>query len=1295
MLCFILTNQPDRAEEFFFKLNIKNMKKSSTFFTFLSIFLFSLLILAITTEKISLPFNQKNEKLENALKELSEKQNENQEGEEHGPSYDKPNDALLHELKYTRDPKTKHVPVERLIPAFEYAKELEARDAAPLSITWKERGPNNVAGRTRAILVDLNDVTRNTVFTGGVGGGLWKTTNMNDVNPTWTNVNNFFDNIAITTITQNPANPQEIYFGTGEGWFNVDAIRGLGIWKSTDGGTTFNHLTATNDITRFACIQNLKVHPTTGHIYAATRGRSGFEKGPGLTSDLFGGIYRSTDGGTSWTMVLGPGAGAVAFRAADVEIAADGTLYAAMGVFQEDGIYKSATGDLGTWTKLNVPLSGFPATGFFRLEIATAPSAANTFYVVAQNSVNYGILGIYKSTNAGTLFTACALPTDADPLIGADYTRSQAWYDLICAVDPNNANVLYVGGIDLFKSITGGASWTQISHWTGSFGSQYVHADQHAIVFQPGSSDVIYFGNDGGIFKTSNGTALVPTIKDKNLGYNVTQYYACSIHPTANTNHFLAGAQDNGSQKYSSAGMNSTVEVTGGDGAFTHIDQNQPQYQFTSYVFNNYFRSTDGGNSFTSADFNDNGQFINPTDYDNTANIMYCANTAGNYLRWDNPQAGATSSTVTTTGFDTLITAVTVSPNVANRVYFGFEDAEVKYVDAANTGTSKTATDISTGLPADGFVSCIAIEPGNENHIIVTYSNYGVNSVWESINGGTSWTSIEGNLPDMPVWWAMFSPLNNDNLLLATEIGVWTTDNIDGGSTVWGPSNTGMANVSTRMLKYRTSDNFVIAATHGRGLYSTDAFSSARVAFGANKTVTYIQVPVTFTDDSYQATTWLWNFGDGNTSTSQNPSHSYNASGTYNVSLTINGSLTETKNSYITVLPQKGIPFMIGGGASYTGDFETSPTEFANETASGTPWERGNSSVLNKNGTHSGSFAWVTGLTAPTYFDNSISLLYTPEYNFTNAGTYTISFWAKYQTEATWDGFRVESTTDNGNSWTPVGTLGLTWYNFVNPVLATVFPAGEPFFSGTQATYTQYSTDISSLAGNSRVAFRFHFRTDGNTPDVGVAIDDFEINGPANPPLPVELASFSAITNKQHVNLSWSTASEINNKGFNIERKLKVKTEWSTAGFIEGKGTTNEITNYNFTDRNLISGTYNYRLQQIDYNGNYEYHNLSSDVIVGIPTNFALSQNYPNPFNPTTKINFELPIDSRVSIKIYDVTGREVFALVNNETRNAGYHTVTMNANNFASGVYFYIIKAESINNTTSFSKAMKMMLIK
>jgi hypothetical protein len=203
---------------------------------------------------------------------------------------------------------------------------------------------------------------------------------------------------------------------------------------------------------------------------------------------------------------------------------------------------------------------------------------------------------------------------------------------------------------------------------------------------------------------------------------------------------------------------------------------------------------------------------------------------------------------------------------------------------------------------------------------------------------------------------------------------------------------------------------------------------------------------------------------------------------------------------------------------------------------------------------------------------------------------------------------------------------------------------------------------------------------------------EFIVGGDPNP-LPVELSSFVSSVTSREVKLNWATTSEHNNSGFDIERKANGTETWNKVGFVAGTGNSNTPVNYSYLDRNLNTGKYDYRLKQVDYNGNYAYYNLASYVEIGVPGKFAISQNYPNPFNPTTKINYDLPFDSKVSIKLFDMSGKEVSSLVNNAALSAGYYTVQFNGANLASGIYFYTISAQGPSE--KFVSTKKMVLVK
>ncbi len=237
--------------------------------------------------------------------------------------------AMAYEFELTKDPVLNIVPREKLLLADNYRRQKLASIAnrsntAVSGISWSERGPNNIGGRTRAILYDLADAFNGykKVYSGSVGGGLWVTMDITAATPAWSRIDDFLGNLAISSIAQDPSNTQNIYVGTGEGWFNSDAIRGLGIWKSADGGGSWAQLASTNN-SNFYYVQKIVV-TSTGVILAATRSA---------------GVQRSTDGGATWTKVLGNGTGGGSNDSgADLEIGADGTIYSSLGILSTDGI---------------------------------------------------------------------------------------------------------------------------------------------------------------------------------------------------------------------------------------------------------------------------------------------------------------------------------------------------------------------------------------------------------------------------------------------------------------------------------------------------------------------------------------------------------------------------------------------------------------------------------------------------------------------------------------------------------------------------------------------------------------------------------------------------------------------------------------------------------------------------------------------------------------------------------------------------------------------------------------------
>ncbi len=721
------------------------------------------------------------------------------------PKKDRPDLAIEQDFLRTMDPSTGTIPVERLLQANRIATDSKRRGGGPLVTSdWVERGPTNVGGRTRAIMFDPNDENQTKLWAGGVAGGLWVTGDVTSSSPEWTAVNDFWSNLAISAIAYDPTDTQVFYAGTGEGWFNADAVRGGGIFKSENGGETWDLLESTSSSTYYN-IQDLLVDGL-GDVYASTRE---------------GGLRRSQDGGETWEVVLGAGGnGAVSDRAADLEMGPDGRLYVTFGIFSQGAVYASDTGDAASWERISSN-DGF-ATSFQRVELAVAPSDANVLYAVTQ-APNNSVQGVYRSNDAGASWTETSFPGhpgDAFRPPGAEPSNRQAWYDLIIEIDPNDAEVVYLGTIDFQRSQDGGATWNLISSAYGSPGVPYMHPDQHNMLFRNDSSDELIFANDGGIYYVADASTTPIDFEQRNSGYNVTQFYSAALNPDAGSNTMLGGTQDNGTHRFQFEGAGQTSEAQGGDGGFTFIDQDLSVVAIASTVFNNFRRSGNGGISFSLSLLSDGstGSFINPADYDDDEDILYTYRTSTTLYRVSNVSSSPSVSTISGS-FNSAVTHIRVSPYApegTSTVFVGTAAGRIfKITDAQ--GQAMVTPLLS--IPTPGAISCIEIG-SSENQLLVTSSNYGVVSVVESVNGGRTWSNKEGDLPDMPVRWALYNPSERDAVVIATEAGVWETTSLGDSQPTWTPAP-GFPTVRTDMLQYRPSDERVMAATHGRGVFTS------------------------------------------------------------------------------------------------------------------------------------------------------------------------------------------------------------------------------------------------------------------------------------------------------------------------------------------------------------------------------------------------------------------------------------------------------------------------------------------
>jgi hypothetical protein len=419
------------------------------------------------------------------------------------------------------------------------------------------------------------------------------------------------------------------------------------------------------------------------------------------------------------------------------------------------------------------------------------------------------------------------LPVDEDfeTISPDDFTRGQAWYDLTIAVHPTNANEVLVGGIDLFKTADGGATWNQLSKWWDGVPTTapVVHADQHEILYRPGFPGEAIFGNDGGVYYGSNLSAGTSSaeILARNKNYNVTQFYSAALHPVL-PNYMLGGTQDNGTLKFTNAGFGSATEANGGDGAMCFIDQLDPSLQIVSYVYNDISISKNGGASFHQlmSDF-ESGHFINIGEYDPHRKMLYTARDASSLYRIKVSNTNPNEQLVNIPGLGSLATAMRVSPFTTSQsnLYVGTQAGRIFKIANAEV-TTPVITELTSNALPTGSISSIAFG-ASEDQILITFFNYGIESIWETRNGGDTWQNKEGiDFPNMPVRWAEYHPLNPDQAYVATELGVWSTDNINVANPVWKSTNGGLANVRTDMLQIRKSDRMIMASTHGRGVFT-------------------------------------------------------------------------------------------------------------------------------------------------------------------------------------------------------------------------------------------------------------------------------------------------------------------------------------------------------------------------------------------------------------------------------------------------------------------------------------------
>ena len=933
---------------------------------------------------------------------------------------------------------------------------------------WTWLGPGNIGGRVRSILV--HPTTNSIMWAGGVDGGVWKTTNSG---ASWFPLDDFMANLAISCMVMDPTNPNTIYVGTGEGMYNQDSVQGDGIFKTTDGGATWTQLASTANGS-FFYVNRLAICATNNLILlAATRS----------------GIFRSIDGGADWSQINGTETLDLQFSPTNGQCIASG--------WNGSAFYSEDAGV--TWSAA----AGLPSSSGFivgRVELAYAPS--DPLIVYASEDNNSG--EVYKSTDGGQTYSLVNT--------GNNYLGGQGWYDNCIWVDPTNPNTLVVGGLDIWRSTDGGNTLTDIGGYSGS-----IHPDNHAIVNIPsynGSSvRTVFIGNDGGIFKATDivtaSSSSGWTTLNNNLG--ITQFYGAAGNATSGT--IVAGAQDNGSDRYTPAGgTNGWTMWFGGDGGFCASDPTDPNYFYGEYTYLQIYRSTDGGNSanyiysgvtdaggaedYDPGETNDsNANFIAPFILDpNNPNTIL----AGGMSLWVTTNAKATtpSWTAIKASIGTPVSAIAVSPGNSDIIWVGYDDGSV-YLTTNGTSASPIWYQANLGTPnlPARYCSRITIDPHSSSTVYVSSGGFSSDNVWRTTDNGADWTDIAAGLPSAPVNSLVIKPSDSSSLYAGTEVGVFAS--ADGGAT-WSASNDGPANVCVDELFWM--GDTLVAVTHGRGCFSilipSDTlfvtpgigFTSSGTAGGpfspTAETLTLTNVGASSLQWSLINTSSWLNVSPGNgtlvagakTTVTASLNNAANALpiGTYSASLLFSNQTTHVTQTRAFTLTVKSSELVQNGGFE-TGDF--------------TGWtlvnDDGYDYVDNRDATgdsaHSGSYFAAFGQSSS---DGICTISQTVP---TARGTsYLLSFW--------W-----EVTSFYGNPATPNEFLA-TWNGTTQM---------NPFNTGV-TSWTNQRFILTATNSNTTVLFGF---TDDNS---FLCLDDVSVV-----PIPPAVSQVLSATNNQ-LRFSWN-----------------------------------------------------------------------------------------------------------------------------------------------------------------------------
>ncbi|MBX7215405.1 MAG: hypothetical protein K1X90_00445 [Candidatus Kapabacteria bacterium] len=642
---------------------------------------------------------------------------------------------------------------------------------------WEEIGPYNVGGRIRAIAV--NPLNTDIIFIGAAAGGVWRST---DGGANWSSTFDQQGSLAMGAIAISPANPQIVYVGTGENTPHPMSLTGEGLFKSTDGGETWQQLA----LTQVGAFSKLYVHRQRPNIIYAATTRSN------------GGFYKSVDAGVTWTRTLSSDA---------YDLTVSPTNSDVLLVSTTNSIHRSTDGG-ETFTRVSGTGSGFDGTNGNRISIAMSASNNNRVYALISRtggSQGNNLADAYYSIDGGVTWKL-------SKKFGESFFRTQGNYNNAIEVHPTNPDIVIALGIDAWRTTNGGVAWENRTNvYTQYPPFSVAHPDHHVIVFDPKNPDILHIGSDGGYYRSVDGANNWSRIGNK---LPITQFYAMDVDQNRNYRAY-GGTQDNGSNGTvaGTSGFSKTWnDLSGGDGFWVAVDKSNSNLVYTEiYYGQRIYRVnvTTGATSQlnVSALQNDPGDWstplmMSPTDqvtlYSARRDLWRTSNRGSSWQNLDVPGNGTAST-------------MALSPHDGEQMMVGKGSGGVYF--SVDDGATWTA---SKGLP-NLYVTDLVYDPVNPARVYATFSGYSNRHVYRSDDKGANFVEITNNLPNIPVNAIEVDPANNGHLFVGTDVGMFVS--LDTGAT-WFPFNEGFPLTVVNDLRIHQATHTLVAATFGRSMFA-------------------------------------------------------------------------------------------------------------------------------------------------------------------------------------------------------------------------------------------------------------------------------------------------------------------------------------------------------------------------------------------------------------------------------------------------------------------------------------------